>query len=371
LILLFARNVLGLFDPGLESILRSLFDATFGVSGLLFVACMAAHLSKGIQGVEPMQGFVAGLLSVILLLTGKDGLSVLPERLGPPIILMGAFAVSVAIWLLQFMAKRNIAERIGRAVPPGVATELSNIISLLVVGLLSWGFVRFLPFDLYQVLLDGTHFLVSVFDTWYCVLIIMFVFQLLWFSGMHGGSSMVWGLMLPFMIMIIYGNALQVFSHGTPTGIVSQPFVFTFLMPTGVGITLPLALIFRKAKTASLQEMAAVSLKSGLFGINETVLFGTPVLRNRFFLFPFVIVAPIVGTLYGYFLTTAGMIKTASVQVPWTTPIFLQPFLATGFDVPTVAAQGLLILIMYLIWLPYAKRWEKHLLLDEALREEQ
>jgi len=361
---LFLVRGLGISDAGLESVLKSLFDLTLGISGLLFVACMASHMSKGLKGVDPMQGFVAGVLSAILLLVGKNDLSVLLERLGPHLILMGAVTVTLSLRLLQWIAKFDFAQKLGQRVPMGVAADLSHVISLLIVVFLFGTCVRLLPFDVYSVLLAGTHFLVRVFDIWYCALLIMLVFQLVWFSGMHGGSSIVWGLMAPFMTMIIYQNALQVFSGMTPTGIMTQPFVFTFLMPTGVGITLPFALILRKSKASSLREMSEVSLKSGVFGINETVLFGTPILRNRFFFFPFVIVTPIVGTLFGYFLTKSGMIGASAIQVPWTTPLLLQPLLSTGFDWRTVLAQALLFALMYLIWLPYAKRWEKHVLSD-------
>ncbi len=363
---LFINNILSISLSEVEDVLYTVFRIIFSSAGVVFTICMSIEIGKGNKGSNTVQCVTVGMISYLLVLIGKTDISVLPERLGLDSILIAVLTTVISLKLVQALERIQLAQRLSRIVPVGVALELSSISSILVVVLIFWGCVTIIPMDLYDILLAATHFLLRLFDSWYCFVLLLLLLQLLWFSGVHGGSSIVWGIMSPFMMILIYYNAVQVFTGGVPTGIVTQPMLFTYLMPSGVGLTLPLAIIWRNSRVESLREMSKVSIKPGIFGINETVLFGTPILRNRYFFIPFVLLTPLVGGLLGYFVTKTKLISAASVQVPWTTPLLLQPLLATGLDWRAVMAQVILFVVVYLIWLPFAQHWEKQLLAKKS-----
>ena len=73
--------------------------------------------------------------------------------------------------------------------------------------------------------------------------------------------------------------------------------------------------------------------------------------------------------MYGYILTKLGWVSAAIVQIPWTTPPLIQPFLSTG-DWRNVVAQAILIVLVSIIWYPFAKLWEKKMLEEEQAEEE-
>lgn len=103
----------------------------------------------------------------------------------------------------------------------------------------------------------------------------------------------------------------------------------------------------------------------GIFCINEPVTFGVPIVLNPLMFIPFVFLTSLLGTMYGYVLTRLGLVSPTIIQIPWTTPPLIQPWLATGGDWRAVVAQAVLFVIMGLIWYPFAKLWEKRVLATE------
>lgn len=94
-------------------------------------------------------------------------------------------------------------------------------------------------------------------------------------------------------------------------------------------------------------------------------MFGVPIVLNPLMFVPFVFLTSLLGTMYGYVLTVLGWVSPAYVQIPWTTPPLLQPYLSTGGDWRNVVAQAILIVLMVIIWYPFAKLYEKRCIIEE------
>lgn len=78
--------------------------------------------------------------------------------------------------------------------------------------------------------------------------------------------------------------------------------------------------------------VAKLALPSGIFQINEPILFGLPIIMNPVMFIPFVLVQPILAaiTLAAYYM---GIIPPVTNIAPWTMPTGLGPSLT-----PTVAS---------------------------------
>ena len=275
----------------------------------------------------------------------------------------------VAIIVVEFMHfayKHNIIIRLPKSVPHGIAQSFASLLPMALLLVFFWMLRVIIGFDLNSVLNMVVSPLLAVTDTWYAALICALLLQLLWFVGIHGGSFTVWGVMYPFLLANIADNAAAVAAKEAVPHILTEPFFYSWTMIGGVGMTLPLVIIWMSSRSAHLKEVARLSLIPGIFCVNEPVMFGVPIVLNPLMFLPFVFLTSVLGTMYGYVLTAIGWISPAYVQIPWTTPPLLQPYLSTGGDWRNVIAQAVLFVIMGIIWYPFAKLYEKRCLEEEG-----
>ena len=275
----------------------------------------------------------------------------------------------VAIIVVEFMHftyKHNIIIRLPKSVPHGIAQSFASLLPMALLLVFFWMLRVIIGFDLNSVLNMVVSPLLAVTDTWYAALICALLLQLLWFVGIHGGSFTVWGVMYPFLLANIADNAAAVAAKEAVPHILTEPFFYSWTMIGGVGMTLPLVIIWMRSRSAHLKEVARLSLIPGIFCVNEPVMFGVPIVLNPLMFLPFVFLTSVLGTMYGYVLTAIGWISPAYVQIPWTTPPLLQPYLSTGGDWRNVIAQAVLFVIMGIIWYPFAKLYEKRCLEEEG-----
>lgn len=83
---------------------------------------------------------------------------------------------------------------------------------------------------------------------------------------------------------------------------------------------------------------------------------------------PFVIVPIITGTL-SYIATVIGLVHPTYILVPWTLPAPVGAFLATGGDWKAIILVLVNILISFMIYLPFLKVYDCHLIAQETQTE--
>ena len=136
--------------------------------------------------------------------------------------------------------------------------------------------------------------------------------------------------------------------------IYTSAFNNTFGAITGSGITMGLVIyMLFFAKSAQFKQVGKLGFGSGIFNINEPILFGTPIVMNPKLFIPFV-AAPFFGVMGAYILTMIGLIPyTIGVDVPWTTPPILSGLITIG---PMGALWQLVeIVASFFIYLPFAR----------------
>ncbi len=277
------------------------------------------------------------------------------------------FVVAViVVEFMHFAYKHNIIIRLPKSVPHGIAQSFASLLPMALLLVFFWLLRVVVGFELNAVLNLVVSPLLAVTDTWYAALICALLLQLLWFVGIHGGSFTVWGVMYPFLLANIADNAAAVAAKEAVPHILTEPFFYSWTMIGGVGMTLPLVILWMRSRSAHLKEVARLSLIPGIFCVNEPVMFGVPIVLNPLMFLPFVFLTSVLGTMYGYILTAIGWISPAYVQIPWTTPPLLQPYLSTGGDWRNVIAQAVLIVLMGIIWYPFAKLYERRCLEEEG-----
>lgn len=208
---------------------------------------------------------------------------------------------------------------------------------------------------------------ISSMDTLPALLIVIFLTQLLWFFGLHGPSitSAVW---VPFAITYGAENVAN-FAAGEPvTHIFTFGLYYAILQVTGSGMTLGLNLLMMKSKAKSFNAMGKVAIVPSLFGINEPLIFGTPILLNPFMFIPFVF-GPMLVTVITYFSMTLGFVGMPIAEPPGFLPPGLGAYLMT-LDWKAVVLVFAMLILMTIIYFPFFKAMEADELKKEAVAED-
>ena len=95
-----------------------------------------------------------------------------------------------------------------------------------------------------------------------------------------------------------------------------------------------------------------------LFGVNEPILFGAPLVLNPVFMIPFIL-TPIVNVwLFKFFVEVIGM-DSFMYLLPWTTPGPVGLVMGTGFAVSAFVLAVILLIIDFIIYYPFFKIYDK------------
>ena len=146
--------------------------------------------------------------------------------------------------------------------------------------------------------------------------------------------------------------------------IISSQFKNFFSTFGGCGSTLSLilAMIFF-CKSKRIREIAKISIIPALFGINEPVLFGLPIILNPMMLIPFVMV-PLINIIITYILMSIGIVPFCNgLQIPWNTPIILSGLLVTNWA--GALLQIILLILGVILYLPFIKKLDSKYIEEE------
>ena len=183
-------------------------------------------------------------------------------------------------------------------------------------------------------------------------LLLFFVGTVLWSLGIHG-TQVLRPIYEAVLLFALTENSQAVLNNMTPPNILNEVFVGTFSLTTGSGITGGLIIaIMLFGKRQDQKAIAKLSIVPGLFNINETMIFGLPIVLNPIYAIPFMI-APIVCATIGYFLTASGFAIPLAYNVPWTTPPILSAFVGSGGHIGTTITQIIAIGSTVLIYAPF------------------
>ena len=193
------------------------------------------------------------------------------------------------------------------------------------------------------------------------MIVIVILFCLSWFFGIHGGS-VVFTAIMPIYIAAYTTNA-ELAAAGQP--LVFNP-VFLYGCLTilgGSGNTLPLCIMGLKSKSKQISAVAKASFVPGLFNINEPAIFGFPILYNPVLLIPFILNSLVVmGFMYVAF--KFNLMSVPQILIMTTLPVGIQQFMST-LDWRNVVFVFLMFPIVFLIYYPFFKIYEKQCIAKE------
>ena len=206
-------------------------------------------------------------------------------------------------------------------------------------------------------------------DNLIAVLVLYFIISLFWIVGFHGKNLMS-PLIESFYRPLLYINmaAYNAGLRGKEIPYILNPPMFQIFADIGgSGATLGLVLyILLFSKRHDNRLIANISLFPSLMNINETVIFGMPIVFNPLLDIPFIL-APLVTLTVGYFLISTGFCPRIVIEVPWVMPPILLGFLVTGGSIYGALSHLIAICVSLLVYAPFIYIYERKQKKEEYL----
>lgn len=302
-----------------------------------------------------------------------------------PMTFMGAQGLFVAILVgllvgeaVPALAKNEkLRIKMPDSVPPAVAQSFNLVIPIIIVfvvsGILSFLFNSFTEGGIQYIIYNSIQVpFRSLGNNIFAVLIFALAQQFLWILGIHGPNT----LSAIRSVMFAEQGVANLAYYGTTGTTVGCPFPLTWTSindafgNTGgsgatLGLIIAIFLVARKDKTQ--MTIGKLALAPGLFNINEPLMFGLPIVMNPIYAIPF-IATPLVCNIIGYLCTIVfQIIPPVTLDVGWTTPGFLIPFLGSGgHNVLSLVVGVLCVVVSTLIYMPFVAAAAKANIAKEA-----
>ena len=287
--------------------------------------------------------------------------------LGAKGIFVGIICAFVAVHIYAWVEKKGWVIKMPAGVPPTVVQSFAALIPATIVMTFFFAvnlLFGFLGTNVFQIIFQFLQIpLLNLGDTLGAMVIAYIFLHFFWFFGVNGGS--VVGAVFNPILQTLSAENVEFFRTGVGEGhIISQQFQDLFATFGGAGSTLSLIIammLFCKSKRIT--ELGKLSFIPGIFGINEPIIFGLPIVLNPTMLIPFVLV-PTINIVISYFVMNAGLVPICSgINIPWTTPIVISGFLATNWA--GAVLQAILLVLGVFIYMPFIKIMDKQYINDE------
>ncbi|MGA8942713.1 MAG: PTS cellobiose transporter subunit IIC [Thermoactinomyces sp.] len=342
--------------------------ATLSIMGLFVIIGIGYNLTRQYE-LEGIYGGIVALAAFLILtpqvLKGVSG--VIPtSSLGAEGLFLGIFTAFAAAELYRYFVQKNWTIKMPPGVPEAVSRSFSALIPIaltLTIFLAIRIIFSYTPFEtvqnfIYTVIQQPLTALGSGLPA---TIVAVIMIQLFWFFGLHG-QIIVNSVFDPIWYALNDQN-LQAFQAGTELpNVITKQFIDTFLVGMGgSGMTLAVViLLILIGRSRQIKELGRLGGPPGIFNVNEPIIFGLPIIMNPLVLIPWIL-APVVVTIITYLAMSTGLVpKPAGIIVPWTTPIGLNGFLATGNAWQGAVLQIVNLLVVMGIWWPFLKILDKN-----------
>lgn len=369
LLIAFVPNIFGFYWPkDVENAIMKPYNYSMGILALLVAGSTAKNLTDNMNRELPVNlqinnisTFMAGIVGTLVMAVDpiKNGLAI--EYMGSKGLLTGFLVAFLVCNIYRYCVKRNITIHMPSEVPPNISQTFADIIPFAFSILLLAGF------DLIFRKVVGMSFAAGVIaffkpiflaaDGYLGLALVYGSISLFWFVGIHGPS-----IVEPAVSAIYYMNIaanLDLFRAGGHATNILTPGVQQFVCTMGgTGATLVVTLMFAfMARSKELKAVGRTSAIPVLFGVNEPILFGAPLILNPVFFIPFVL-APIMNVwLFKIFVDVLGM-NSFMYILPWTTPAPIGIVLGCGLGLLCVIYVLCALLLDFLIYYPFFRVYD-------------
>lgn len=359
----------------IESILMKAYNGSMGILGILMAATVTKSLTENFNTKLPKTNQINSTSTMIaafiaFLIVGVDSLEggFASDYMGTK-GLMTAFIVGFIVPnIYRFCVSKNLTVKMPEEVPGNISQTFKDLIPITLSTVFFWGFDlgfrNLVGSGFSEKLIELFQPIFSAADGYFGLALILGAMAFFWFVGIHGPS-----IVEPAVAAIYITNVemnFQLYQSGEHAPkILSQGLQYFVATLGGTGATLVITLMFAfLAKSKQLKTMGRASAIPVLFGVNEPMLFGAPIVLNPIFFIPFIL-APILNVwIFKFFVEVLDM-NGFIYNLPWTTPGPVGLILGTGFAGLSIVLMIVLLTVDFAIYYPFFKAYDNELLVKE------
>lgn len=273
--------------------------------------------------------------------------------------------------IYRFISNRNLVIRMPEGVPPAVAKSFLALVPgfcVLAVVLALRLLVEATPFgDINTMITDLVGIPMShIGGSLPGMIVSVILIGILWTLGLHG-DTIVLVFIRPVWLTNMSEN-LAAFQNGLPIPhIITQQFYDLWIAPGGTGALLGLVIFMLiRSRSVQMKQLGKIAAPGSLFNISEPMVFGIPLVMNPYLVVPFIL-TPVVLVIVSYTAMATGLVAPpAGIALPFTTPIIVSGYLATGGHVSGSILQIVNLAISLVMYYPFFRVWD-----NLQFREEQ
>jgi len=341
--------------------------ATMGLLGVFACFAIAYDLGKQLKQEAVISASMATLVFLMIqfkLGEKPDDISLMMDPLGSKGLFTAILVALITVRVQKFFTDKNLVIKLPANVPSVVYESFLSLTPLFVLVLCFWLIRYVLGVDINTLVQTAFKPLVFALNTLPGILCYAFLVTILWSVGINGDNA-VDAIVAPIFFQFLDAN-IDAMKTGQPLPFVTAYGFFTsFVNVGGTGATIALALVMLNSKEPGYRKVSRLSLPTQIFGINEPIFFGFPIVLNPIFMIPYILNALIL-TASTYLLMSWGIIHKPFVNVPWTTPPIIGHYLVSGGDWKAAVWGALSIVIAMAVYYPFAKAAERQRLKAEA-----
>jgi PTS system cellobiose-specific IIC component len=357
-------------STGLAPILMNIQSVTLSIIAFYVVLVLPYQYAQMLE-INPVTATAVSMMAFLLLTPTELYTNIPMQWLG----YAGLFGALLVAWLvprfIQFLLRHKIYIHMPEGVPklvedsfaslvPAVLVMVIAVVIAKLISLTSFGNFHQIIYTIIQAPLQSFGLSLPAY------LVMQIVCTLLMFCGIHGNT--VFSLFTPLTMAASAENLAALTAGQALPNIITSSFSI-FCQPGGIGGTFGLAFLLAfAAKSKRLKTLGRMSIIPAIFGINEPLIFGIPILLNPLLFIPYVL-NPIICTSLSYFAIAVGAVpRLSGVEVNWTMPQFVSGFIAQGWQ--STVLQVVLVTVSTLIWFPFFKMVDRQISGEEATTEQ-
>lgn len=344
------------------------YNVGMALMSVYVTVIIAYHLANSYKQDVPGSISMALISYLMIAYQTKEGGGIDTTFFGPKGLFAAMFASIIAVELFRWCKSKNFTIKMPESVPDFVSRSFEMIpISVIVIGFFL--IVRVVCLNVFNTMppLIFTNLLaplVGSMDNPLAYIFLRMLQCLLFFFGIH--PSVLSPITSPISTSFLAENVAAA-QQG-----LALPHFFTpgpesaFGNFTGTGVTFGLVFWCLLSKNKALKQVGRVALIPALFGINEPILFGAPIVLNPVFFIPYVIFGGLIGS-FGALAMHFGIMEKAIYQPPYV-GVFLEGYL-TNLDYMSIVVNAAQMIASILVWYPFFKIYEKRYGQNEANKE--
>lgn len=335
------------------------YNVGMALMSIYVAAIIAYHLANSYKLDVPGCTTMALIAFLMLVVEYTEDGGIAKGYFGPKGLFCAMFAAFISVELYRWCKKKKFTIKMPDSVPDFVSRSFEMIpISVIVVGFFLA--IRIFCVDVLNTMpaLIFTNLfapLVGSMDNPIAYTFLKMLQSLLFFFGIH--PSVLSPITSPIMTQFLGENIAAVQAGGIATHFYSSGTESAFGGFTGSGVTIGCVFWCLMSKNKALKQIGRIALIPALFGINEPILFGAPIVLNPLFFIPFVILGGIVASLGGWAMYLGLMDK--GIYAPPYVGVFLEGYL-TNFDPRGILVNLVQLIASIAVWYPFFKMYEKN-----------